>query len=335
MDAATKRVRILIADDHTAVRRSIRSLLESSSQWEVCGEARTGLEAVEQSRALKPDIVLLDVTMPELNGLEAARRILGERPETRVVLLIMHPSDELTEEARRIGVESLVLKSDAHLLTAAIHALAPAGAAIHLAGSEVNRARHVAAFFSSDAERYGVIAPFVHEGLTAGEKAFHIIDGAGREKHIRRLMEAGIEVDRATSAGQMEIVPWEAMYLSPGDFDQDAMLMRIQEVLRNTTTQGFPLTRVVANMECALVPPLSIPDLVEYESRLNDVLPAFNDVVICAYDLAKFEAGVIIDVLRGHPAVIVGGSLHENPFYVAPEQLLHQLRQRRTDIATP
>lgn len=329
-----KTVRILLADNHVAVRRSIRFLLESHSGWEVCGEATTGREAAEHARRLKPDIVLLDISMPELNGLEAAREILRERPETRVVLLSMDQSDELTDEVRRIGAHGVVLKSDARMVTAAIHSLAPDGATIHLAGSDVSGARHVAAFFSSDAERYAVIAPFVMEGLARGEKAFHIIDGDNREQHIRGLMQAGIEVPRATAAGQMEIVPWEAMYLSGGHFDQDAMLGRIQDVLRNTATQGLPLTRLVANMEWAVLPPRSVDDLAQYESRLNNILPAFQDVVLCTYDLAKFDAGVIIDVMRGHPAVIVGGSLRENPFYVEPDQLLQELRQRKNDSAT-
>jgi len=324
-------LRILLADDHKEMRHSLRSLLESQPQWEICGEAITGREAVEQARRLKPDIVLLDLTMPELNGLEAARLILDERPRTRVLLLTLHQSDELTAEVRRSGAEGVVLKSDARMLTTAIHSLAPAGTVIHLAGSDMNGARHVGAFFSSDAERYRVLGPFIAEGLTRGEKAFHIIDKADQETHIHQLTKAGIDVDRATADGQMEIAHWETMYLLGGHFDQNAMIERIEEVHRHTETQGFPRARLVANMEWSLVPPPSLVDLVEYESRINDVISAFDDVVICTYDLAKFDAGTIVDVMRGHPAVIIGESLHENVFYVPPERMLEELRQRKAE----
>ena len=98
--------RILIADDHAAVRRSVRSLLESHPQWELCGEASNGREAVAQALRLRPDVILLDMSMPEINGLEATRQILKEAPDTQILLLTMHESQELTEEALRAGGES-------------------------------------------------------------------------------------------------------------------------------------------------------------------------------------------------------------------------------------
>jgi DNA-binding NarL/FixJ family response regulator len=328
-------IRILLADDHAAVRRSIRSLLEAQPQWEVCCEAKSGREAVEQARTMNPDIVLLDITMPELNGFEAARQILDEMPRTRVLLLSLHQSEELSGEARRAGAEGVILKSDAHMLTAAIHSRGGRATAVHLAGSEMGRARHVAAFFNSDAERHRVVDPFILEGLTRGEKVVHIIDRIDHEEHIRRLMNAGIDVDRVTRQGQMEIVHWDAMYLQGGRFDQQAMLTRLEQVFRNTVAQGFPLARTIGNMEWALAPPPSVRDLVEYESRVNDLSPELDDVVVCAYNLEKFDAAVILDVMRAHPAVILGGTLRENPFYVPPGQMLEELRQRKEDGSRP
>jgi len=83
-------------------------------------------------------------------------------------------------------------------------------------------------------------------------------------------------------------------------------------------------------MEWALLDKPGVEDLVEYETRLNYVLPKYNDTVICAYDLSKFGAGVVMDVLRTHPVVIVGGLLQENPFFVPPDQFLLELRERRS-----
>lgn len=112
--------RILIADDHEVVRRGIRSLLESHTGWEICGEAKDGREAVDLSRELKPDLVLLDIGMPNLNGLDAARQIIANRPLTRVLVLTIHDSDQVVRDVLAAGARGFLLKSDAgrDLLTA-------------------------------------------------------------------------------------------------------------------------------------------------------------------------------------------------------------------------
>jgi DNA-binding NarL/FixJ family response regulator len=107
------RTRVLIADDHEVVRRGIRTLIESRSAWEICGEAATGKEAVEKTARLKPDIVLLDITMPEHSGLEAIPEILEAHPETRILVLTMHDSGRIASRALAAGASGLVLKSDA------------------------------------------------------------------------------------------------------------------------------------------------------------------------------------------------------------------------------
>src|SRR5438445_12349791 len=106
-------VRILIVDDHAVVRRGIRSLLESHAGWEVIGEATTGRAAVEQCRQLRPDIVVMDLSLPDLNGLEATRQILKEQPNTEVLVLTMHHSEELARDVLEAGARGYVLKSDA------------------------------------------------------------------------------------------------------------------------------------------------------------------------------------------------------------------------------
>ena len=324
-------VRILLADDHPAVRRGIRSLLESQPAWRVCWEASNGREAVEEARRLQPDVVLMDVAMPDLTGLEAARQLLGDPRHPHVILLSVDESDELIEAARRAGADGVILKSDASRLTAAIDALFPRAMAIHLAGAEMTAQRHVAAFFRSDAERYRVLAPFIDEGLRRGERAVHILDEPDRAAHTDHLAKAGVDLDGAAEHDQLAIFAWDALYLHGGHFDQEAMLSRMQQVLRDGATDGFALTRLVANMEWALVPPPSVQALVEYESRLNHVLPQFEDVVICAYDLTKFDGSVILDILRAHPVIIVGGALHENALYTSPDPFLEELRARGDD----
>ena len=117
-------LRILVADDHAVVRRGVRAMLEAQPGWEVCGEAGTGREAVEQVKRLRPDIVVLDLSLPELNGLDATRQILKESPQTEVLVLTMHDSEELAQQVLQAGARGYVLKSDAdQSLVAAVESL--------------------------------------------------------------------------------------------------------------------------------------------------------------------------------------------------------------------
>src|SRR4030088_2733331 len=117
-------LRILVVDDHAGVRGGIRSLLESQEGWEVCGEATTGRDAVEQSRRLRPDVVVMDLSLPALNGLDATRQILKDAPETEVLVLTMHHSEELARTVLQAGARGYVLKSDAdETLIAAVESL--------------------------------------------------------------------------------------------------------------------------------------------------------------------------------------------------------------------
>jgi len=119
-----KHLRILIADDHDLVRRGLRSLLESHAGWNVCAEARTGQEAVSLAEELKPDIAILDIAMPELNGIEAARRIRKTCPHTEILLVSAHHSDQLVRKIVEAGIRGYVVKSDSERdLVAAVEAL--------------------------------------------------------------------------------------------------------------------------------------------------------------------------------------------------------------------
>src|SRR5438105_700969 len=105
-------VRILIADDHEVVRQGLRSLLRSHPEWDVCGEASDGREAVEKARQLRPDVVVLDVSMPNLNGLEAARCIRKEVPQSEILILSQHESRQMVKEAISAGARGYVVKTD-------------------------------------------------------------------------------------------------------------------------------------------------------------------------------------------------------------------------------
>jgi hypothetical protein len=150
---------------------------------------------------------------------------------------------------------------------------------VHLAGAVLDRSRHVCAFFNSKEEEYRVLLPFVKEGFAQGDKAFHIVNPVHRPEHLQRLEREGIDVAAAQQGGQLEVWRWEDAYLQDGHFDQNRMLGLIEQVLVGGEAQGFPLTRLVANMEWALEDRPGVDDIVEYETRLNYILPKYDDAV--------------------------------------------------------
>jgi hypothetical protein len=198
---------------------------------------------------------------------------------------------------------------------------------VTLAGSTFNCPCHACAFFHTRDEEFEVYLPFAKEGFLAGDKLVQLTHASHREDGMRRLKEFGIDIAAAKDK-QIDPRPWEEVYLRGGRFDQYAMLETIQDVLRAGRKEGFGMTRLWANMEWALEDLPGVHDIVEYESRLNEILPKYNDVVVCTYDLSKHSATVVMDILRTHPQVIVGGIMQENPFYVSPAEFLKELRGR-------
>jgi MEDS: MEthanogen/methylotroph, DcmR Sensory domain len=199
---------------------------------------------------------------------------------------------------------------------------------VRLAGSVLDRKRHVCAFFHSKEEEYNVLLPFIKEGFEQGDRAFHIIDGHRRQDHMRRLQETGIDTAAAESEERLVVRHWEDAYLQDGHFDQHRQISLFERVLLEGKKQGYPLTRFVAGTEWALLDRPGVHDLIEYESRINDMFGKYDDPVCCTYDVSKFSASVIMDAMRVHPAVIIGGNYQENPFYVPPAEFLRELRER-------
>jgi DNA-binding NarL/FixJ family response regulator len=118
------KLRILIADDHEVVRRGLCTLLQSQNGWEICGEAKDGREAVEMAKQLKPDVVILDIGMPNLNGLAATRQLSQQNPEQKIIVLTITDSGQVIREALDAGARGFVLKSDAARdLVSAVEAL--------------------------------------------------------------------------------------------------------------------------------------------------------------------------------------------------------------------
>src|SRR3979411_1120706 len=200
--------------------------------------------------------------------------------------------------------------------------------AVHLAGGNLAGHQHICAFFNSTDEEHRVLRSFIKDGFDRGDKAFHLVNPELREEHLKRLAKAGINVQNAMDTGQLEVRPWQDAPLRGGRFDQEAWLESFEQVLQSGPAAGYAQTRFLAHMEWALVDLPGVEDLIEFETRVNYVVPKYDNIVICAYDLSRFRASVVVDALRTHPVVIIGGLLQENPFFVAPDQFLLGLRGR-------
>ncbi|HEY4396973.1 MAG TPA: MEDS domain-containing protein [Acidimicrobiia bacterium] len=201
---------------------------------------------------------------------------------------------------------------------------------LQFAGGTLGQQRHVCAFFNGIDEQHRVLRSYIKDGFERGDKAFHLVDPDRREDHLARLAAAGIDVQGAMGTGQLEVRPWRDGPLGGSRFDQDTWLTSFEQVLQSGPAAGYAQTRFLAHMEWALVDLPGVEDLIEFETRVNYVVPKYEAPVICAYDLEKFPASVVMDALRTHPVVIIGGLLQENPFFVSPEEFLVEIRERQS-----
>jgi hypothetical protein len=205
------------------------------------------------------------------------------------------------------------------------------GQTVEFAGRTLDRSRHICAFFNGADEERRVLGSFNKDGIDRGEKEVHLVEAAQREEYLDGLEDAGIDVQQAMGTGQLEVLPWTDAYVRDHQFDQDAMLASVEELIQSGTAAGYPLTRLVGHhMDWLFLDKPAVTNLVEYAARLTHVRAEHDDAVICNYDLSMFSASVAMDIMRTHQLVIIGGLLQDNPFYVPPEQFLDEMRERRS-----
>jgi DNA-binding NarL/FixJ family response regulator len=179
-------LRILVADDHEVARRGVRALLESHPGWEVCGEAADGREAVNLASRLKPDVALLDIGMPSLNGLDATRQILAAEPNIRVMILTMHDSEQVVREVLAAGAVGFLLKSDAGRdLVAAVEAL-----------------QHRRTFFTTKVAQL-VLEGYLHPAAEGGQSFRSVL--TPREREVIQLLAEGKTTKEVASALNLSV----------------------------------------------------------------------------------------------------------------------------------
>jgi DNA-binding NarL/FixJ family response regulator len=190
---AVKPARILVADDHELVRQGLRALLESEPQWTVCGEAATGREALVLALDLKPDVLILDLALPELNGLEVIRQVRRTLP-TRILVVTMHGSDDIAREAIDAGANGYVLKSDAgRTLSEAVRTVLSDGQFVsprlHLATGEPSPSRQPSGRASPLTAREREVLQLLAEGQANKDIAAALgISRKTAETHRARIM---------------------------------------------------------------------------------------------------------------------------------------------------
>ena len=174
------------------------------------------------------------------------------------------------------------------------------------------------------------------EGIEQRQRVVDIVDPRAVAEEGRVLAEAGLPVPQANRRAeqrertpQLEVQGWDESYLKDGYFDVERQLTLVESMMAKGKAQGFGLTRFVASMEWALEPLPGVENLIEYEARLSMMMTKHDDAAICSFDLSRFNAATIVDVLRAHPMVLIAGRVHLNPFFTPPSRMLAELRDRQ------
>jgi hypothetical protein len=200
---------------------------------------------------------------------------------------------------------------------------------ITLAGKDISHYNHICAFFDSAKEEYEVLAPFFRDGLENGEKTIHIVNPDLIQEHLQQLKSHGLDTDGCQTCGQLEVLSWDDVYLADGTFNQDRMVSVIDAVITSGKEAGYAKMRIMGNMGWTLKGCPGTDEVIEFESRVNEVLSRTNQLAICVYDMSKISGALMMDILRSHPLTLIGNVIHENPFYTPSEQLVNELRARR------
>lgn len=195
---------------------------------------------------------------------------------------------------------------------------------LQIGGIPLPKNRHLCGFFRGPNEQYRMLLPFIKEGLEQGEKAVHVVKRSVQKDHLTRLRSFGIEVERALSSGQLEVLSWETTYLNGGSFDIQKMPGVIRDLISKSRADGYPRLRYIGNMEWALENCPGVKDVIEYESKLHPLLLQYPDPVICCYDVSQYPAESIIEILRVHQVAAVCGIVSENPYFIPPDRYLQE-----------
>jgi hypothetical protein len=192
---------------------------------------------------------------------------------------------------------------------------------VAFAGGMLGEYRHVCAFVGRGEELDAALDPFVRDSVRTGDRLLYLVDTNAPAHPFGRLRRLGYDPAALVRRGLCEVHTWAETYLRTGGFDQADMLGLLDGMLG---PERRPRVRLVADMGWAADRDGVADSLIEFEARANFLHARHQHVVICAYDTARFDGSFIVDILRTHPLVLLGGVLQENPFFVPPSEFLHE-----------
>jgi hypothetical protein len=193
--------------------------------------------------------------------------------------------------------------------------------AIGIPGVQLAPGDHVCAFYPSAAERDEILIPYLSQGLKAGDKCIAVVDSSGPESVLAAL-STRLNLAPSLTRHQLDLERSEDTYLRDGGFSTEAMLDFWDRSIGAAMANGFEFARAVGEMTWALRQLPGVEELVGYEARLNQFLPRYPQVILCLYALDSFSGEVLVDVLKTHPKVLIGGMVLDNPYYLEPAEFL-------------
>jgi hypothetical protein len=192
-----------------------------------------------------------------------------------------------------------------------------------LPGVTVNPGDHICAFFFGVEERDAVLLPFLRAGLRSGEKCTCIVD-ATEPSVVLEQLEADLpqttNPHNAAAAQPVEVLHATETYLRSGAFSTRDMIAFISDSIENASKAGYERTRLAGETTWLFQDPPGSDQFIEYESELNRFVPEHDQVVLCLYDLARFGGGMMVDLMRTHPRLLLGGMVIDNPHYLTPDE---------------
>ncbi|WP_127793087.1 MEDS domain-containing protein [Agromyces sp. LHK192] len=197
---------------------------------------------------------------------------------------------------------------------------------VMFAGGRLDRYRHVCAFLDGPVADDLVFDPFIRETIDGGDRLLCIVAPADSAAPVNRLRHLGYDAGTLLVDHRCEVRTWTETYLSGGAFEEATMLELLDRML---VRRPSPRTRMVCDMGWAADRPEIAEDLIDFEAKANFIHAEHPHVVICCYDTSRFDGSFVIDILRTHPMVLVGGMLQENPFFVPPADFLAGRSARR------
>lgn len=197
----------------------------------------------------------------------------------------------------------------------------PTSVALGVPGVPLASGDHVCVFYQRLAERDEILIPYLSGGLIAGDKCIAVVD-SGSPESVLAALRREVDLGSCLSRHQLDVQRSDETYLSGGGFSTDAMLEFWDRCVGGALATGFRFVRAVGEMSWALRQLPGVADLVAYEAKLNRFLPRYPQVILCLYELERFSGEVLVDVLKTHPKVLLGGVVLDNPYYLAPDEFL-------------